>query len=250
MASEFETGRNMNTIIIAVVIIGIVGVSGVVVVLNMGGGGTTGPPQTITVLTRHDVAIHGAYEPAFLASDFAVENNIVDILWKTQDGGFWDDVIAAGGVDILWGGGPTLFDQMQRDGNLEALNWTSVMEIVDRVPDEIAGADMKRLDGAGDVIWVAAAISSFGFTVNHAFLDDYTLPTPTNWTDLAQPIWGSLLPTATIAMGMATMEVQHKEKNVNIPKEYFVNRYNNSLLLLLLLLLLVLFWWVIYLRFR
>lgn len=203
MASEFETGRNMNTIIIAVVIIGIVGVSGVVVVLNMGGGGTTGPPQTITVLTRHDVAIHGAYEPAFLASDFAVENNIVDILWKTQDGGFWDDVIAAGGVDILWGGGPTLFDQMQRDGNLEALNWTSVMEIVDRVPDEIAGADMKRLDGAGDVIWVAAAISSFGFTVNHAFLDDYTLPTPTNWTDLAQPIWGSLLPTATIAMGNA-----------------------------------------------
>ena len=201
MAAEFETGRNLNTIIIAVVVIGIVGVGGVIVVLNM--GGPSGPTQTITVLTRHDVAIHGAYETAFLASDFAQENNIIDVIWKTQDGGFWDDVIAAGGVDILWGGGPTLFDQMQRDGNLEAMNWTSIEEVLDRVPDEIAGADMKRYDGNGDVIWCAAAISSFGFTVNHAFLDAYALPTPTNWTDLSQPIWGSLLPTATLAMGNA-----------------------------------------------
>jgi ABC-type Fe3+ transport system substrate-binding protein len=62
---------------------------------------------------------------------------------------------------------------------------------------------MKRRDGNSDVIWVAAAISTFGFTVNHAFLDDHSLPTPNNWTHLAQPIWGSLLPTATIAMGNA-----------------------------------------------
>ena len=142
-------------------------------------------------------------ESAFLATDFAKENNIVDVVWKTQDGGYWDDVIAAGGIDVLFGGGPTLFDQMQRDGNLEPLNWTSIMDIVDRVPDEVAGADMKRENGNGDVVWVAAAISSFGFTVNHVFLDTYGLPTPTNWTDLAQPIWGSLLPTATIAMGNA-----------------------------------------------
>ncbi len=202
MASEFETGRNLNNIIIAVVVIGIVGVAGVVVVLNMGGGPTV-PPQTITVLTRHDVAIHGPYEAAFLATDFAIEHNIVDVIWKTQDGAFWDSVIAAGDVDVLWGGGPTLFDQMQRDDNLEPLNWTSIMEVVDRVPDEIAGADMKRMNGDGDIIWVAAAISSFGFTVNHAFLDDYGLPTPTNWTDLSLPLWGSLLPTATIAMGNA-----------------------------------------------
>ena len=203
MASEFETGRNLNTMIIAVVIIGVVGVAGVVVVLNLPGGGPSTPPQTLTILTRHDVAIHAAYESAFLATDFAIDNNIVDLVWKTQDGGFWDDVIAAGGVDVLWGGGPTLFDQMQRDGNLEALNWTSIMDVLDRVPDEIAGMDMKRTNGDGDIIWCAAAISSFGFTVNHAFLDYYELPTPRNWTDLAQPVWGSLLPTATIAMGNA-----------------------------------------------
>jgi ABC-type Fe3+ transport system substrate-binding protein len=202
MASgEFETGRNMTHIIIAVAVIGIIGVAGVVLVLNPFGGTT--PGQTITILTRHDVAITAAYETAFLASDIARENHITSIVWKSQDGGFWDDVIAAGGVDVLWGGGPTLFDQMQRDGNLQPLNSTKMLGILDRVPDEIAGADMKRLNGNGDVVWVAAAISTFGFTVNHAFLDAHGLPTPNNWTHLAQPIWGSLLPTATIAMGNA-----------------------------------------------
>jgi ABC-type Fe3+ transport system substrate-binding protein len=202
MAGEFESTRNMKTIIIAVVVIGVVITGGVIVVLNMGGG-TGAPEQSVTVLTRHDVAIHAAYEAAFLASDFAVENRITDVVWKTQDGGFWDDVIAAGGVDVLWGGGPTLFDQMQRDGNLEPLNWASIEAVLDAVPDEIANTDMKRLDSNNDVVWCAAAISTFGFTVNHAFLDANSLPTPNNWTHLAQPIWGSLLPTATIAMGNA-----------------------------------------------
>jgi ABC-type Fe3+ transport system substrate-binding protein len=205
MASEFESGRNMKTMAIAVVVIAIVGVSGVIIVLNMGGGGggPTGPTNTLTILTRHDTSIHAAYEAAFLASDLADEYNITDIVWRTQDGAFWDAVIDAGGVDVLWGGGPTLFDQMQRDGNLEPLNSTYMTEVVARVPDEIAGADMKRYDTHGTVVWAAAAISSFGFTVNHAFLDAYGLPTPNNWTHLAQPVWGSLLPTATIAMGNA-----------------------------------------------
>ncbi|MFW9808131.1 MAG: extracellular solute-binding protein [Candidatus Thorarchaeota archaeon] len=200
MAGEFESTRNMRTIVIAVVVIAVVVTGGALVVLNMS---PAGPQQSITVLTRHDVAIHAAYETAFLASDFAIQNRITDVVWKTQDGGFWDDVIAAGGVDVLWGGGPTLFDQMQRDGNLEPLNWASIEAVVDRVPDEIANTDMKRRDGNNDVVWVAAAISTFGFTVNHAFLDANSLPTPNNWTHLAQPIWGSLLPTATIAMGNA-----------------------------------------------
>lgn len=191
----------MTHIIIAVVVIAMVGVAGVVIVLNP--FAPAEPGQTLTVLTRHDVAITTAYESAFLASDIAVENHITDVVWRTQDGSFWDTVIDNGGVDILWGGGPTLFDQMQRDGNLHSLNSTKLLTVLDRVPDEIAGADMKRLNGNGDVIWVAAAISTFGFTVNHAFLDANSLPTPTNWTHLAQPLWGSLLPTATIAMGNA-----------------------------------------------
>ena len=63
---------------------------------------------------------------------------------------------------------------------------------------------MKRNNSADELVWMAAAISSFGFTVNHDFLDTYGLPTPMSWTDLAQPIYGSLLKALpTIAMGTA-----------------------------------------------
>ncbi|TXT57572.1 MAG: hypothetical protein BAJATHORv1_10274 [Candidatus Thorarchaeota archaeon] len=201
MASEFESGRNMTTIIAAVAVIAVISIAGIVIVMQIGPGGDGG--NVLTVLTRHDTAIHEAYENAFLASEQAQELGIVDVVWKTQQAQFWDTVIDAGGIDVLWGGGPTIFDQQQRNGNLEPLTSDKVTEILSRVPDEIAGASMKRINDAGDVVWVAAAISSFGFTVNHNFLDTYGLPEPNNWTHLAQPVWGSILPTATIAMGNA-----------------------------------------------
>ncbi len=188
----------MKNIIIAVAVISIIGVSGIVIAMNLPEEGVT-----LTILTRHDVAIHAAYEDAFLATEFAQENNIIDISWKTQQASFWDNVIDAGGIDILWGGGPTIFDQMQREGYLGVMDSALMLEALSRVDDEIAGTDMKRVNTDGDVVWVAAAISSFGFTVNHAFLDAHGLPTPNNWTHLASPIWGSLLPAKTIAMGNA-----------------------------------------------
>lgn len=199
MASgEFEATRSKKTMIIAVVIIAVVGVSAVVVIMSLPQGG-----NYITILTRHDSAIHAAYTDAFLETDYAKENGITEIKWKTQAPGYWADVVEGGDIDVLWGGGPTLFDQMNELEYLLPLTSDTMKDVVDRVSDEIAGADMKRTNTQGDVVWVAAAISTFGFTVNHAFLDEHDLPTPTNWTHLAQPIWGSLLPTATIAMGNA-----------------------------------------------
>jgi ABC-type Fe3+ transport system substrate-binding protein len=159
--------------------------------------------KTLTILSRYDTVIHTVYESTFLATDFAIENDVVDIIWKTQDTRFWDDIIEAGGVDVLWGGGSTLFDEMNRGAYLAPLTGSLMEEILVSVPDEIAGADMKRVNGDGDVVWVATAISSFGFVVNNAFLSENNLPKPNNWTHLASPIWGSLLPTQTIAMGNA-----------------------------------------------
>jgi ABC-type Fe3+ transport system substrate-binding protein len=216
--SEFESSRNMRTIIIAVVVIAIICVGGYVGWSLLSGGGpttttttntntttttTTSSEHVLTIITRHDTSIHNVFEPAFLASDLAKNLGITDIVWKTPSEAFWDDVLGAGGIDVCWGGGPTLFDQIMRDGYLQSLNDTYMQQVAARVPDSIAGADMKRVVN-NTLYWVAAAISTFGFTVNHQFLNDYSLPTPTNWTDLAQPIYGSLLPNIpTIAMGNA-----------------------------------------------
>jgi ABC-type Fe3+ transport system substrate-binding protein len=139
-----------------------------------------------------------------LASEFAVSHQITDVIWKTPSAEFWDDLIDLGQVDVCWGGGPTLFDQLNRDNRLAPLNSSLMLEVAARVPDTIAGANMKRNNTHGDTVWIAAAISSFGFTVNHAFLDEYGLPVPHTWTDLANVTYGSLLPaTPTIAMGNA-----------------------------------------------
>jgi len=217
--SEFETGRNMKTIVCAVVVIAIVGVSAIAFVMLGGLAPTTTTTTTtttdttttttpvegvLTILTRHDVMIHNVFEPAFLASDFAIANGIYDIVWKTPTEPYWDDLIELGQVDVCWGGGPTLFDQLMIEDYLEVLDSPLMVEVASRINSTIAGAVMKRNNSAGDLVWIAAAISSFGFTVNHDFLDTYSLPTPMSWTDLAKPIYGSLLKAIpTIAMGNA-----------------------------------------------
>jgi len=212
--SEFETGRNMKTIVCAVVVIAIVGVSAIAFVMLGGFAPTTTTTDTtttttpaagvLTILTRHDVMIHNVFEPAFLASDFAIDNDIGDIIWKTPTEDYWDDLIDLGQVDVCWGGGPTLFDQLMIEDYLEVLDSDLMVEVASRINATIAGAVMKRNNSAGDLVWIAAAISSFGFTVNHEFLDLYELPTPMSWSDLAKPIYGSLLKAIpTIAMGNA-----------------------------------------------
>ena len=213
--SEFETTRNMKTIVCAIVVIAIVG-GGAIAFVMLGGLGPTTTTTTdttttttpaggvLTILTRHDVMIHNVFEPAFLASDFAIDNEIGDILWKTPTEDYWDDLIELGQVDVCWGGGPTLFDQLMLEDYLEVLDSPLMVEVASRINSTIAGAVMKRNNTAGDLVWIAAAISSFGFTVNHDFLDTYSLPTPMSWTDLADPIYGSLLKAIpTIAMGNA-----------------------------------------------
>jgi len=210
--------------VIAIVVIAIIGVAGVSIML-MGAppapnGNTTETTTTtdtttteptiapgdveIRILTRHAINIQGLYESAFLQTDFAKQNDIVNIIWRNPANEFWDDLIEDGQADVLWGGGPTLFDQLMTDGYLVPLTSPLMQTVADRVNDTIAGVDMKRNNTSDELVWIAAAISTFGFTVNNAFLTDYSLPTPTSWTDLADTIWASLLPTIpTIAMGNA-----------------------------------------------
>ena len=215
--SEFETTRGSRTVIsaiivITIVIIGTLGVFYFGGIFGPGGPTTTSTTTTttgtedkvLTVLTRHDISIHGVFEPAFLATDFAIANNIVDIKWKTPDGRFWGELIDQGTVDVAWGGGPTLFDQLMRDNRLEPLTSALMQAASDRVNDTLAGAAMKRSNTADELVWIAAAISSFGFTINYDFLETYNLPIPYKWTDLANATYGKELPSIpTIAMGNA-----------------------------------------------
>ena len=189
---------NRTKIIAVVAVIGIVVIA--MVFLPKGEEPTTG--ITLKIISRHDSSIWNTFESAFLETDYAKDNDIVDLKWVSPDPGLWEAVIDIGGIDVAWGGGPTLFDTLIENELLDPLTGSDVLSMVSQINDTIGGAPMKRKDGE-DVLWVAAAISSFGFTVNHVFLDNYDLPTPTRWTDMANRTYGSLLPKETISVGNA-----------------------------------------------
>jgi len=157
-----------------------------------GGDGDTdgdgdGEGVTVTVITRHDTSIQEAFEEAFLDSTYATDANITKIRFMQPVPGLWPTAIENGGIDVAWGGGPTLFDQLVDLDYLDAMT-SDDLPVMDEIPETIGGAAMKRYSN-GSVVWAAAAISSFGFTVNHNVLDAYDLEKPVTWDDLADPVY-------------------------------------------------------------
>jgi len=151
----------------------------------------------LTIITRHDTAIQLIFEEAFLQTDLAKQYNIVDLKFIGTPPQYWRTVIGRGGIDIAWGGGPTLFNE--NIDLLQPLTGELVMKEVNAIPDTIAGSSMKRFDDQGRVVWVASAISSFGFIVNHNFIDKYGLDKPQTWEDLASPDFLRDFPTIAMA---------------------------------------------------
>ncbi|MFW9888946.1 MAG: ABC transporter substrate-binding protein, partial [Candidatus Thorarchaeota archaeon] len=82
---------------------------------------------------------------------------------------------------------------------------SAAMQTVEaRVPDEFGGVDLKRNNSADQLSWIAAAVSTFGFTTNNYFLNSWSLPTPLSWSDLGNVTYGQYLPTLpTIALANA-----------------------------------------------
>jgi len=201
--SKTVGGLNIKILALIVVIVLVGGIGGYYFfTMNQG----TQPQEkgiTLTIITRHDTTIQRTFEEAFLKTNLAKQYNITDIKWLSPVPGLWDEVIDQGGIDIAWGGGPTLFDLLLEDNYLLPLNSSLVISEMENINDTIAGAPMKRFNDQHQVMWVAAAISSFGFTINKHFLSTNGLPEPDTWDDLASPTFGKLLPTPSVAMGNA-----------------------------------------------
>ncbi len=169
------------------------------------------PDATIklVIATRHDSTIYNKFAEAFAATQLAHDVGITskdeikfyapttyDGFYKTMTNEFFE-------ADLGWGGGPTLFNNLVEDGAISPINDTVLSYIDNAVPDEIAGAKMKSYNDAGEMMWVANAISSFGFTVNHKELEKRGLPVPHTWEDLASPTFFTSISEPNIAMGNA-----------------------------------------------
>ena len=154
--------------------------------ISGGGGETSG--ITLVVVTRHDATIQYMVKQAFLQSDLAKQYNIKDIKFIKVPESLWPSYIEKG-ADVGWGGGPTLFDDLYKAGQLAPITDEKILGLIgDPLPTELAGMPMIRKDG-DKVYWIAAALSSFGFTVNKKKLAEWNLPTPEKWEDIASEEW-------------------------------------------------------------
>jgi ABC-type Fe3+ transport system, periplasmic component len=157
------------------------------------------------VVTRHPTDILDAARRLFLASDVAKRYGIKDVVFRPVAAGQWRALIDAGQVDVAWGGGPTLFDGLYKDGYLLPLEGDEVKAALAQIPKTIAGMPMMRVGPDGKVYWVAWAVSSFGITINKKVLGKVGLPEPKTWADLASLEYGRGVLMGYPATGLANL---------------------------------------------
>ncbi len=166
---------------------------------------TTERNVKLVIITRHESTILVKTKEIFLKSPVAQKLGITDLIFLPIGPELWDETIRkykerGVSVDVAWGGGPTLFNYMDELGHLLPLNvdkhpeFYAILYEMNKIPEEIAGAPTRKADENGIVHWIGAAISSFGFTVNHKLLQKYNVPKPSKWSDLASPVYAKYLP--------------------------------------------------------
>jgi ABC-type Fe3+ transport system substrate-binding protein len=159
----------------------------------------------LTIITRHEVSIASLTKQLFLNSRIAQELGIVDIQFKHIAAESWPKGIADAKslgtpIDIAWGGGPTLFNNIYSMGFIQELGGSihpahyAILYELSKIPDRIAGAETYRVDESGNIVWIGASVSSFGFTVNKDVLNRYGVTVPQKWADLASPQYARYLP--------------------------------------------------------
>ncbi|WP_236698107.1 ABC transporter substrate-binding protein [Pyrodictium occultum] len=149
----------------------------------------------LVVLTRHPADIQEKAREMFLKSDIAKRYCIKDIRFIAVPAGFWPTYIEKQSIDVAWGGGPTLFDNLYLKGLLRPLQSKLALDAASQVPDRFAGVSMKRIGKDGKIYWVAAAIASFGFTVNRDVAKQlgFNVSRLKSWRDLASDDLGLIL---------------------------------------------------------
>jgi ABC-type Fe3+ transport system substrate-binding protein len=91
------------------------------------------------------------------------------------------------GIDLLFGGGPDSLLELSRSGVLEPVELDPA--ILSAIPPTLAG--MPIYSPQHD--WFSVAFSTFGILVNKVGAQEYGLPVPHGWGDLASDVYANAL---------------------------------------------------------
>lgn len=144
----------------------------------------------LVVLSPHRKSIQDEFVPKFKEFYKAEYKTDVEVEWLDQ-GGTSDDVRflrakfesnpKTSGVDIFWGGGTSVFMDLNKEGFLQAYKLPAPLD--KQVPADAAGVPLFDKSNT----WYASAMSSFGIFFNKKIVKLDGLPTPSTWEDLANP---------------------------------------------------------------
>lgn len=114
----------------------------------------TGEGKIVGVLTHRGSDEIFSIEELFLESDFAVENNIVNVLWSLSPPYLWNTTLQRSSeIDVIWGGNVTVFENMFESGQIVPLDSPQLIETLDDVSEQIDGTDIRGIVN-GNVYWV------------------------------------------------------------------------------------------------
>ena len=147
------------------------------------------PTLKLLAISPHNKNITDEYEWAFSLYHAVTFGQTVDIEWYDVGGGgsailtYLRNVYADGqdssGIDVVWGGGEHMFEQIAGEGVLEPMDLSP--EALAAIPEMFGGVTMR---GPGR-LWCGSAVSGFGFLYNRPVLAALGVAEPTSWDDLA-----------------------------------------------------------------
>lgn len=155
------------------------------------GGGTesAGGDDALVIYSAHSDEIIAEFTTGFQAWYKRETGRDVKVSWPDPGGGGThmlkrlEDKLRAGrfDVDVVFGGGGMIFEQMKQLGMLEPCRLPD--DVLAAIPDKVAGQPIFDRD----FCYYGAAISTFGILYNKTMIQEKGLPEVKDWETLADP---------------------------------------------------------------
>ena len=152
--------------------------------------------STVVVMTSYPDSMVSRFEAAF---EQELPHYQVQVIWRqSADALDWLRQPGQGGVDVYWAPSPRNFVVLARENG-----WQPLGAVAAPVPSHVGQTQLRD----DHDMYVAAELAGYGFVVNHQVLEREGLPTPKEWTDLADPDWADLLVVPGPRVGFAPVMI-------------------------------------------
>ena len=147
------------------------------------------PTENLIVVSPHNDSIRKKFEHEFVKY-YAIEQGKHVLIWWHQRGGsnaildFLMSQQQTGqplGLDVVFGGGEYLFEQLADRDMLVPLELDST--VLDQIPGEFAGVQLRN----PQLRWCGNVLSGFGFLYNTDIIKSLGLNSLNTWEDLSRP---------------------------------------------------------------